>query len=114
MSNVTADIEGLAPLYVQQCKARESFTRSLSQARSQFFGFNYSYNLVNFQWQLPMIYCGSLGEYGDFCLKDLQPGQSIDIQGFVISVYVNADLLIYWRIVPPSYPFGLPESDSCF
>ncbi len=114
VSNVTADIEGLAPLYVQQFKARESFTRSLSQARSQFFGFNYSYNLVNFQWQLPMIYCDSLGEYGDFCLKDLQPGQSVDIQGFVISVYVNADLLIYWRGWPPSYPLACLRATAAF
>ena len=114
VSNVTADIEGLAPLYVQQFKARESFTRSLGQARSVFWGFNYAYNLVNFQWQLPMIYCSSLGEYGDFCLKDLQPGQSVDIEGFVISVYVNADLLIYWRGWPPSYPLACLRATAAF
>ena len=114
VSNVTDGVEDVSPLYLQQFKARESFTRSLSLVRSVFVGFNYTYNLVNFQWQLPMIYCQSLGEYGDFCLKDLQPGQSIDIKGFVISIYVSADLLIHWRILPPSYPLACLRATAAF
>ena len=44
-------------------------------------------------------------QYGDRCLKDLAPGQPVDIRGEILSLHLQVDALLYWSINPLSYPY---------
>ena len=102
--NVTADLEAAPPLYLQQFRARGP-TPSSSQALSHATYFTWVYNLAEFVWQLPLIYCPSLGRFGPRCLTDLFPGQLIDVRAYVLSLYLKLNLRVIWRVWPTlSYP----------
>ena len=88
VKNVTAGMQDMAPLYVQEFQTHQSTSKAFGPRIAG----NYTHNLAHFSWQIPLIYCPSLGEYGDYCVKDLYPGQSVDIEGFILSIFLKADL----------------------
>ena len=67
------------------------------------------YNIAEFHWRLPLIYCPSSGRYGDSCLAGLDPGQSVDLSAFVLSFWMGVDLRVGWVIFPLSNPFACLE-----
>ena len=53
--------------------------------------------LVAFHWQQAILFDPNTGDLADLLIQNLNPGASRFIGGFVLSFYLEADLVIYWR-----------------
>lgn len=105
--NLTTGMSEMPALYLQDHQFREPTSGDLEDL---LFYIEFVFNIADFHWQVPLVYCPSLDRYGDRCLVDLYPGQSIDLYAAVLSVWLHVDIRVTWVIFPPTYPYGCVEA----
>ncbi|MEM7480390.1 MAG: choice-of-anchor D domain-containing protein [Acidobacteriota bacterium] len=64
-------------------------------------------NLVNFHWQVGLIFDPETGQVGDAILQGLDLGDRINIGAFVLSFYLRVDMNVYFRIGSQGWSFPL-------